>query len=75
LDVQSATIAGGTVTLTLQVAGIDRIDVYVNGRPQSTSDVVGGPVDAAVKGGAGDGIRIEGFTAGVLVAVRRHQVR
>ncbi len=38
---QSATIAGGTVTLTLQVAGVDRIDVYVNGRPQSTSDVVG----------------------------------
>jgi hypothetical protein len=75
LDVRSATIAGGTVTLTLQVAGVDRIDVYVNGRPRSTFDVVDGPVTATIEGGAGDGIRIEGFAAGELVAACRHQVR
>ena len=74
LDVTSASVAGGTVTLTLQVAKLDRIDVYVDGRPQLTSDVTDGAVTRSVPGGVGDQLRIEGFAAGTLVAVRKQQV-
>ena len=74
LDVTSASVAGGAVALTLQVAKLDRIDVYVNDRPQLTSDVSDGAVSRSVQGSVGDQLRIEGFDGGALVAVRRHQV-
>jgi hypothetical protein len=74
LDVTSASIAGGAVALTLQVEKLDRIDVYVNDRPQLTSDVSDGAVSRTVQGSVGDQLRIEGFDGGALVAVRKHQV-
>ena len=53
----------------LQVAGVDRVDVYVDGRPQSTSDVTGGPVRTVV-GRRRGWLRIDGFAAVTLVAIR-----
>jgi hypothetical protein len=51
-----------------------RIDVYVHGRPQLTLDVSVGAITAVVKAGTGASIRLEGFAAGALVAVRKHQI-
>ncbi|MET0863980.1 MAG: S41 family peptidase [Nakamurella sp.] len=70
LAVESTTAS----SLRLQVAQLDRVDVYIDGRPGPTVDVVDGPVDIAVTLTAGDQLRLEGFSAGELVAARLHTV-
>ena len=66
----AAAEAGGELTLTVAAHGIDRADVEVDGRPRCTADLAGaGPV--TVPGGAGaERVRVLGFDAGELVALR-----
>ena len=51
--------------------GLDRVDVYVDGRPQSTSDVADGAGHHDGRGRCRGSVRIEGFAAGALVAARK----
>jgi hypothetical protein len=68
----TATFAAGTLTLQVDVAGADRLDVYVDERPRSSVDVSDGPRTITVAGlAAASVVRVEGFAGGDLVAARR----
>ena len=61
----------GTLTLQLATAGMDRVDVYVDGRPRGSSDVSDGDVTLTFPGvGAATTVQVEGFAAEELVAAR-----
>ncbi len=63
--------AGGELTATYQVLGIDRADVIVDGRPRMTVDLGGNPGPVPVPGaGTPEVVRIAGYDRGVLVAAR-----
>ncbi|SOD98278.1 S41 family peptidase [Blastococcus haudaquaticus] len=71
LGLVTATQDDGTLDLQLTLAGIDRVDVYVDGRPRGSRDVADGTTSFAVPDGAGAGVvQVQGFAAGVLVAAR-----
>jgi hypothetical protein len=64
-------VAGGTLTLQLTTGGIDRVDVYVDGRPRGSSDVADGDTTLTFGGvGAPTTVQVQGFAAGELVAAR-----
>jgi len=64
-------LAGGTLTLQLTTGGIDRVDVYVDGRPRGSSDVSDGATTLTFAGvGAATTVQVQGFAAGDLVAAR-----
>jgi hypothetical protein len=64
-------LAAGTLTLQLGTAGIDRVDVYVDGRPRGSSDVGDGDVTLTFAGvGTVTTVQVQGFAAGELVAAR-----
>ena len=63
--------AGGELTATFGVTGIDRADVIVDGRPRLTVDLGGNPGPVPVPGaGTPAMVRIAGYDHGVLVAAR-----
>ena len=63
--------AGGTLTLQLQVANLDRADVFVDGRPRGSLDLTGPTATTTVNGVPGaTSVRVEGYAAGQRVAVR-----
>ena len=63
--------AGGTLTLQLTTGGLDRVDVYVDGRPRGSSDVTDGAATLTFAGvGAATTVQVQGFAAGELVAAR-----
>jgi Peptidase family S41 len=63
--------AGGELTATFGVTGIDRADVIVDGRQRLTVDLGGNPGPVPVPGAGGPGmVRIAGYDKGVLVAAR-----
>ncbi|MCO8271039.1 S41 family peptidase [Actinoplanes sp. TRM 88003] len=61
----------GSITATFGVLGIDRADFEVDGRPRYSADLGGnpGPIEVVNCGGAAV-VRIRGFDAGELVALR-----
>jgi hypothetical protein len=64
-------LAAGTLTLQLTTAGMDRIDVYVDGRPRGSSDVTDGATTLSFAGvGAATTVQVQGFASGELVAAR-----
>ncbi|MGY1794904.1 S41 family peptidase [Geodermatophilus sp. SYSU D00525] len=70
LDV-AASLAGGTLTLEVDVVGADRLDVHVDDRPRASTDVSDGHRTLTVDGVPGARVvRVEGFAAGSLVAAR-----
>jgi hypothetical protein len=71
LEVQAAPDAGGALTVQLQVGGLDRADVYVDGRPRASVDLAGADATVTVPGAAGAAaVRVEGLAGGELVASR-----
>ena len=69
------TLTGTTLTVGLDVDGIDRVDLYLDDRPVSSEDLGQGPIGIEVlKVTAGQLLRADGFSAGVLVASRRVHV-
>src|SRR5690606_4529580 len=57
--------------LTLRVRGLDRADVYLDGRPRVSADLTGETTALAVPGlDTARVIRIEGYAAGEFVASR-----
>ena len=61
----------GTLTLQLTTAGLDRVDVYVDGRPRGSSDVSDGDATLTFAQVAEKAtVQVQGFAAGGLVAAR-----
>jgi hypothetical protein len=56
--------------LKVRTAGLDRVDVYVGGRPRQTLDVSDGEHTVSVNA-AGALVDVQGFDGGELVALRR----
>ncbi|MCT9078059.1 S41 family peptidase [Streptomyces fulvoviolaceus] len=67
-----AALDGADGTLGLRTSGLDRVDVFVAGRPRASVDVSDGDTSVTVTPapGPGDRIRIEGYAAGDLAAAR-----
>ena len=63
-------ISNGNVNVELTTDGLDRVDVYLDGRPAGSIDVTGGSATHTARGAAGRPLRAEGFAAGKLVAAR-----
>ncbi|WP_448619136.1 S41 family peptidase [Geodermatophilus sp. URMC 65] len=75
LRLTSSVDGGGTLTLQVTTAGIQRLDVYVDGRPRASTDVADGASTVTVTGVAGaDVVRVEGHAGGKLVAARTQQL-
>ena len=72
----AATMSGGTLTLTLGVRGVDRVDVYVDGRPRGSSDVTDGSSNTLTFPGVSGAttVQVQGFAAGELVAARTEAI-
>jgi hypothetical protein len=71
LEVAAEVDAGGTLTVELEVGGLDRADVYVDDRPRASVDLAGGTATVSVEDAADAAtVRVEGFADGELVAAR-----
>jgi hypothetical protein len=58
--------------IEITAAGLDRVDVYVDGRPIASVDVGADPVVLSeLHGSVGAMVLVEGYAAGELVAARR----
>jgi hypothetical protein len=61
----------GTLTLQVGTVGIERLDVFVDGRPRASADVSDGDAVLTVTGVPGAArVRVDGYSAGELVASR-----
>lgn len=70
LDVATS-LTGNTLTVKLTVAEVDRVDVYLDGRPQRSIDIAGTAASVTIDGATvGQRLRLEGFAASSLVASR-----
>jgi hypothetical protein len=73
LAAQLVADANGRLALDIETKSIDRIDVFADGRPQSSQQVADGKsrigMDATVN--AGSTIDIQGYSQGQLAAARR----
>ncbi|NEA33414.1 S41 family peptidase [Streptomyces sp. SID13031] len=71
LDV-STSRAGTTLTVGLDVDGLDRVDLYLDDRPISSEDLAGAPISIDILDvAAGQLLRADGYSTGELVASRR----
>lgn len=68
-----ATERADGIDLTLRTKGLNRVDVYVDGRPRGTSDVTDGEhaLSVALHGTGQPAIELRGFSAGELAASRK----
>jgi len=74
LDV-STSLAGDTLSVNLSVAEIDRVDAYLDGRPQRSLDIAGTSATLTIDGAAaGQRLRLDGFAVGTLVASRSVEI-
>jgi C-terminal processing protease CtpA/Prc len=63
--------ADGTLTLQLSTGGVDRVDVYVDGRPRGSADVHDGDATLSfADAGSATTVQVQGFAGGELVAAR-----
>ncbi|HEX2282701.1 MAG TPA: hypothetical protein VHG52_13165, partial [Thermomicrobiales bacterium] len=67
----TATLAGDDLSISLETEGVDRVDVYVDGRPRASVDLSAPNEVVTAPGGTGARrIRLEGFEDQKLVANR-----
>jgi Peptidase family S41 len=72
LDASTAVSETGRLRVRLEVAGVDRVDVFVDGRPRDSVDVTEGTASVNISGAGGaKSVRLEGYEAGSLVAARK----
>ncbi|TDD45932.1 peptidase S41 [Kribbella antibiotica] len=68
----ATTFTGTTLSVTLKVVGIDRVDLYLDDRPISSEDLTGPSLTITILDAArGQRLRAEGYETGSLVASRR----
>ena len=63
-------VAVAGTTVSLDTVNLDRVDIYVDGRPVTSLDVADG-AHSVTLAAAGDEVRVEGFADGRLVAARK----
>ncbi|MEV6412184.1 S41 family peptidase [Kribbella sp. NPDC051718] len=74
LDV-STKLTGTTLTVELDVEGLDRVDLYLDDRPISSEDLATDPITIDITDvTAGQVLRSDGYSAGTLTASRRTAV-
>lgn len=61
----------GKIQLDLVTMGVEYVDVFVNGRPQASLDVVGDSVRSTTSAPPGAKIELRGYAVGQLVCSRR----
>jgi len=71
LEVDATLDAGGTLSIQLDVANLDRADIYVDGRPRDSIDLAGNAATVTVAGVPGAKLlRVDAFAGGQLAAAR-----
>jgi hypothetical protein len=71
LEVTAKPSTRGTLTLDLEVRGLDRADLYLDNRPRASVDLADSTATVTLKDAAGaQAVRVEGFSDGELVAAR-----
>jgi hypothetical protein len=71
LAVDVAQEADGSLRINLDVANLDRADVFVDGRPRASFDLAGPNASVVVPGVPGaTSVRVEGYMKGELAAAR-----
>jgi hypothetical protein len=71
LDATATLSETGRLRLKLEVASLDRVDVFVDGRPRDSVDVTDGSATVSISGAAdAKVVRLEGYEGGTLVAAR-----
>jgi hypothetical protein len=71
LEVTAKPSTSGTLTLDLEVRGLDRADLYLDDRPRTSVDLTGPTATVNLENAAGaQAVRVEGFSDGELVAAR-----
>ncbi|MGW6195134.1 S41 family peptidase [Kribbella sp. NPDC055110] len=73
LDLKT-TLSGTTLTVDIDAQGIDRVDLYVDGRPISSEDYTGSLSIDILEVNPGQLLRADGYDADELVASRRQVV-
>ncbi len=67
----SASVSGGGISVAIDAAGVDRVDVAVDGRPRASEDVGQGPLTVTIPGVNAGQLRVDGYLGGELVASQR----
>ncbi|MFI6093918.1 S41 family peptidase [Lentzea sp. NPDC051213] len=70
LPVRRLGVAVAGATVSLDTVNLDRVDIYVDGRPATSLDVTDGAHTATLSA-IGSEVRVEGFADGRLVAARK----
>ncbi len=70
LPVRRLGVAVDGTTVSLDTVNLDRVDIYVDGRPATSLDVADGAHTATLSA-TGSEVRVEGFADGQLVAARK----
>ncbi|MDX8030735.1 S41 family peptidase [Lentzea sp. BCCO 10_0856] len=70
MPVRRLGVAVDGTTVSLDTVNLDRVDVYVDGRPVTSQDVTDG-AHVVTLAAAGREVRVEGFAEGQLVAARK----
>ena len=67
----SASVSGGGLSVSIDAAGVDRVDLAVDGRPRASEDVGQGPLTVTIPGVSAGELRVDGYLGGELVASQR----
>ena len=67
----SASVTGGDLSVAIDAAGVDRVDLAVDGRPRASEDVGQGPLTVTIPGVSAGQLQVDGYLGGELVASRR----
>ncbi|MET9629179.1 S41 family peptidase [Lentzea sp. NPDC006480] len=70
LPVRRLGVAVAGTTVSLDTVNLDRVDIYVDGRPATSLDVTDGAHTATLST-TGTEVRVDGFSEGQLVAARK----
>jgi hypothetical protein len=71
LDLTAFSTRGNDLVLEMELSGLDRVDVYVDGRPRLSTDVTDGPRELSLDDcGSAGVVQVQGFAAEELVAAR-----
>ncbi|MDX6281120.1 MAG: hypothetical protein QOH03_2191, partial [Kribbellaceae bacterium] len=74
LDVTTK-LTGTTLSVTLDVEGLDRVDLYLDGRPISSEDLAGAPITIDITDATpGQLLRTDGYTTNTLTASHRKTI-
>jgi hypothetical protein len=67
----SASVSGGGLSVSIDAAGVDRVDLAVDGRPRASEDAGQGPLTVTIPGVSAGELRVDGYLGGELVASQR----